>query len=71
MSEKKSRFVQIDIALLEMGMGYAQFAESLGMSYQAVLRRMNGDVEWDLSEIIKVSQLLGKDAHYLFGIDLV
>lgn len=64
---KAPKFPKLEGVLASMGMGYPVIAEAIDMSDQAFRRRMNGDVEFSLDEIIKVCGYLNKDFSELFG----
>lgn len=48
--------------------GQQAIADALGVSRQAISRRFTGEVPWDVAELAKVAEFLGKPlAHFIPG----
>ena len=46
---------------------YAKFARQIGMPKTTMYRRMNGETEWKLHEVVTICGALNNyDVHYLF-----
>lgn len=65
---KQALYPNLTCSLNDLKMTYSQLAKALGMSKTAVYRRKNGVIEWKLSEIVRICQLLNvTDAVWLFS----
>lgn len=51
---KPPKFPKLEGVIASKGFSYDGVGSAIGMSYQAFLRRMNGEVQFTLDEIIKL-----------------
>ena len=63
---KTPKFPKLEGVLASRGIGYQVIAEAIGMSDQAVRRRMNGEANFTLDEIIKLCSFLKCDFSDIF-----
>lgn len=45
--------------MLANGVGKYEFAEKLGIDYRQLVKRLDGDIDWRLSELRKVAEITG------------
>lgn len=64
---KAPKFPKFEGLLASRGIGFPVIAEGIGMNDQAFRRRMNGEVEFDLSEIFKICSFLNCEFSDIFG----
>lgn len=64
---KKPKFPQLAGKIAEMGATNAQIAKAIGLGQSAFSKRMNGEVEFDLSEIIALTVVLDCEFNDIFS----
>ena len=64
---KTPKFPKLAGKIAEKGATYAQVASVLGITPTMMSKRMSGEVEFDLSEIISLTELLECDFNELFS----
>lgn len=45
--------------MLANGVGKYEFAEKVGLDYRQLVKRLDGDVDWRLSELRSVAKVVG------------
>lgn len=61
----------ISYYITDKKINYDQLAEYLGISSQALYNKRNGKNEWLLSELVKLSELMGKTIDELTGFEAI
>lgn len=64
---KKPKFPQLAGKIAEMGATNGQVAKAIGLKQSAFSKRMNGEVEFDLSEIIALTVVLDCEFNDIFS----
>ena len=64
---KTPKFPKLAGKIAEKGATYGQVANALGITPAMMSKRMGGEVEFDLSEIVKLTTFLDCDFNDLFS----
>lgn len=63
---KKPLFAELEAELKRNGMTRKEYAKQIGLSASGVSARLNGKIEFSLSEMLKTKKLLNKSLDDLF-----
>jgi transcriptional regulator with XRE-family HTH domain len=63
---KKKPYINLRVAILEAGYNQAKIAEMLGMACSTFNQKLNGHIEFSITESCKIAKLLNKSLDYLF-----
>lgn len=60
---------RVKAIMSEMGLNIAEMASKLGVSREVLSRKLNGHINWTLTDLVTIRDMSGKSLDYICGLN--